>query len=454
MATERDNRLTRREILASGLGMAAALGLSGCWSDGARRAYPDRIPVRFWHMWTAEWQAVVERIADRFNRSQARYEVVPLSVPASGADAKYLLAITGGDPPDVMAQWNPVLPTWAENGALTSLDELMTPAERAWTERETYPVFRRAGIFRGRRYAMPLGPNISACFYRPDHFRKAGLDPDRFPEDLETLVQWADRLHQFDRSGQLKRIGFLPQYFTQFAPLFGGGFYDERTGALTLNTPPNRRALTFLADYRRKLGFGNVIRFTSGLAGDTSGGVDWPFLSGAYSITQDGQWRIEQLEKFAPHLEYRTAPLPPPAGGRRLAGWATSDMLLVPRGSRQPQGAWEFIKFWSGLERPERAAEFYLWGGWLPIADAIAYAPVYQSYIQKHPALRTFLELAASPNLVAPPPVPFQAYLVDHISRAEDLAVRGTRPPEQALVGLEADIAKERARRKELGYAD
>ena len=62
--------------------------------------YPRRIPVRLWHMWTAEWAVVVERICQRFNESQDTYEVIPLSVPAQGADSKFLLAAVGGDPPD------------------------------------------------------------------------------------------------------------------------------------------------------------------------------------------------------------------------------------------------------------------------------------------------------------------------------------------------------------------
>ena len=83
--------------------------------EASLRKYPHRIPVRFWHMWSAEWKVVVDRIVDRYNRSQDKYEVIALSVPG-GADTKFLLGAMGGDPPDVMAQWNPVIPTWAEGG--------------------------------------------------------------------------------------------------------------------------------------------------------------------------------------------------------------------------------------------------------------------------------------------------------------------------------------------------
>ena len=91
------------------------------------RKYPDRVPVRFWHMWTAEWKDVVDDIVDRFNVSQNVYEVIPLSIPYTAADSKFLLSVAGGAPPDVMAQWNPVIPKWAENDLIIPLDELMTP---------------------------------------------------------------------------------------------------------------------------------------------------------------------------------------------------------------------------------------------------------------------------------------------------------------------------------------
>ena len=91
------------------------------------RKYPDRVPVRFWHMWTAEWKDVVDRIVDRFNESQDRYEVMPLSVPGTAADSKFLLSVAGGAPPDVMAQWNQVIPKWAESGLIIPLNSLMSP---------------------------------------------------------------------------------------------------------------------------------------------------------------------------------------------------------------------------------------------------------------------------------------------------------------------------------------
>jgi len=445
-------RWRRWATLGACLLLAAMLLAVVARSGPVLRKYPERIPVRFWHMWTAEWKVVVDRIVDRFNASQDRYEVVALSVPSASADSKFLLAVAGGDPPDVMGQWNQVIPKWAESGLIVPIDDLMTPAEREAFDRDAYPVVRRIGTYKGRLYGVTTGLNVWACYYLPQHLREAGLDPDRFPQTLEELIAWGEKLHRFDRQGNLLRLGFMPEWLTMYAPVFGKGFYDDSSGSLTLETADNLRALTFLVECRRKLGFQNVVRFNSGLS--TGFAAEWPFISGAYSITLDGQWRVEQLARYAPNLEYRTAPLPPAAGGRRQAGWSNGNLMIIPRGAAQPQGAYEFIKFWSGLENPVRAAEFYTWGGWLPLSQAIADAPVYLEYVKKHPQFKTFLDTLPSENLQPTPPVPYQVYLWDRIGQIDDSAMRGTLTPEQALRTLREDIELERSQRRALGYAE
>lgn len=416
------------------------------------RAHPQRIPVRFWHMWTAEWKDVVERIVDRFNESQDVYEVIPLSVPGTAADSKFLLSVAGGDPPDVMAQWNSVIPKWAENRLLVPLNELMTPDEWARFQEEAYPAVKRIGMYRGNLYGVTTGLNIWACYIRLDHLAEENLDVKDFPDTLEGLAEWGERLHRFDERLGLVRLGFLPQWLIYFGPGFGGGFYDWDRGELLINTPENLRALEYLVQERRKLGFDNVIRFYSGLSTGIAN-VEWPFIGGALSITVDGQWRVEQLAKFAPDLEYDTRPIPPPRGGKEHYGWVNGNFMIIPVGAKQPEGAWEFIKFWSGIDNPERAAEFYTWGGWLPLSKAIADAPVYRQYVADHPQFQTFLDVLPSENVHPLPPVPYQVYLRDRIDRADDAAMRGTLTPQAALDRLEREIANEIRQRKELGYA-
>lgn len=417
------------------------------------RKYPHRIPVHFWHMWTAQWKTVVDNICDRFNQSQNIYEVIPLSIPGSSGDAKFLLGIAGGDPPDVMAHWNPSIPKWADEGLLVPLNTLMPPGQWKHLQRIMYPAARKIGIYKGNLYGVTTGLNTWACYCRLDYLRQAGLDPNHFPSTLEGLVKWGDKLNRFDQHGHLTRLGFLPNMFMMFAPGFGGGIYNWNTGKLTLDTPQNLRAMTFLVRQRQKLGFDNVVKFMSGLTGG-AGDMTWPFITGAYAIVMDGQWRVQQLAKYAPNLQYITVPLPPPVGGKKDYGWVNGNFMIIPKGAKHVRGAWEFIKFWSGIENPNRAAEFYTWGGWLPMSSAVANAPRYREYVKKHPQFKTFLDLLPSENLQPMPPVPYQMFLWDRITEADDAAMRGSLTPKQALDRVQHEINRELATRKESGYAD
>ena len=418
------------------------------------RTYPQRQPVRFWHMWSGEWKDKVDLIVKEFNESQDQYEVIALSVPGTSADYKFMLSVAGGDPPDCMAQWNAVIPFWADHELLVPLDTLMTEQEKADFQRDAYPVAKKIGMYKDHLYGVTIGINIWACYYRPDQMKEAGLDPDHFPQKLEELVDWGGKLNQFDKENRLTRLGFYPEWLRMYGPIFGGSFWDAQEKKLTLKTPENLRALTFLADCTKKIGYDKIKRFRSSL--NTGGySLNWPFISGQYSIAVDGQWRVEQIAQYAKDLEYRTAPIPAPANGKAFAGYSNGNFMIVPKGAKNVPGAWAFIKFWSGLNDPERAAKFYTMGGWLPLTTKVANAKYYQDYLHKYPQFKTFLDILPSENIQTLPPVPYQTYFSDMMNLSAERALRGEPTPEltpeQALDEFQIKIDAEMAKRKRVG---
>lgn len=416
--------------------------------ESSDRKYPGRIAVRFWHMWSAEWKEVVDRIVDRYNQSQDKYEVIALSVPGS-ADTKFLLGAMGGDPPDVMAQWNPVIPTWAEGGLLTPFEDLMSPEERRLFETESYPIVKRVGQYQGKTYGFPIGLQVKGVFYLPEAFEEAGIK--EFPKTWEEMVEVSQKLTKQDSSGEITRLGLLPASWSETAALFGGGFYDFENNRLSLDDPKNLETLTALVELRGRDGYDAINRFQSGLnTSSFSGG--WPFIGGAFAATVDGPWRVEQIAKYAPNLKYKTALIPAPKGGRPGAGLGSGNFMIVPTSAKQKEGAWDFIKYWSGLTDPIEAAEFYVWGGWLPPNDKVANAPIYKDYIRKHPQFGTFVEAIKSENIQAQPPVAYQVFINDTITKAEDLALRGKITPKQAFERVQNLVKEEVARRRRLGY--
>lgn len=422
----------------------------------SKRKYPDRIPVRFWHRWQADWEKQVNKIVDAFNESQDKYEVIPLSTPSGGSDAKFTLGVIGGDPPDVMSIWNGAIPNMAANAFLTDLETLMTPEERETYRQAAFPAIRESGIYKGKVYGITIGSDLYGLYVNADHFREAGLDPDKdFPKTYEELVELGIKLTKWDKNKHnITRLGFLSSDVGFLAETFGGGFNIKPGNRPELDTPANVRTLKAMTDMRKVLGFENVQRFNAGL-NNAAGVAAWPFMSGELTITYDGMWRVEELRKFKPDMDYRVYAIPPPkVGGRKLAGRVSGNFMIIPSSAKHKDGAWQFVKFWSGLDNPDRAAKFYNMGGWLPLTPAVVNSPTYQAWIKDNPQYQVFIDILSSPNCVPMPTVAYLQFLNDQIGRAEDQAVRGQKTPEQALKDLDTAVRNEIAKRRSLGYED
>ena len=418
------------------------------------RQYPQRKVVRFWHRWQGDWEKQVQKIVDAFNASQSEYEVVAVSVPGSGADSKFILGVIGGDPPDLMSMGSGAVPNMAANGLLTPLETLMTADEKKRFFEDSYPSIRQTGMYHGKCYGITIGADLMALYVNCKQLRDAGFDPDHFPKTLEELEEMGIKLNQYDDKKNLKRLGFLVSDVAYFTHYFGGDFDVKENGDLKLNTPENLRALKALVDYRKRIGFENVVRFQAGL-NDIEGAASWAFMHGDLSVTYDGQWRVEELRKFKPELEYRVYPIPPPKeGGTPLGGRVGGNYMIVPVSSKQKRGAWEFLKFWTGLDNPDRAATFYNMGGWLPYSPAVAKSPTFQKWLKANPQFQAFLDILASPNCKAAPPIANQQFLNDLITRAENQSMIGSKTPEAALQELESRFVDERNKRRSLGYEE
>lgn len=417
------------------------------------RKYPKREVVRFWHRWQGDWEKQVQKIVDAFNESQDQYEVIPVSVPGGGSsEAKFILGVIGGDPPDLMSMASGGLPNLASNGFLTDLGTLMTPQDKQRFFEESYPAIRDTGMYAGKCYGVTIGADLMALYVNVQQIRDAGLDPDNLPTTLEGLEELGIKLNQYDAQKNLKRLGLLYSDISYLVRSFGGGFDVLPDGTLKLDTPENLRALEHLTAYRKRIGFDNVLRFQAGL-NDIEGAASWAFMHGDLSITYDGQWRVEELRKFKPDMEYRVIPIPPPAvGGTPLGGLVGGNYMIVPISAKQKVGAWEFLKFWTGLEDPDRAATFYNLGGWLPYSPAVANSPTFQKWLKANPQFQAFLDILASPNCKPAPSIPNLSFLNDLITRAEDQSLRGAVTPKQALKTLETRFHEERKKRRSLGY--
>ena len=441
------------------LSLAAVVLSSWRESPEPRNVVPaDRRQVVFWHFWGGADRQVVESVVDRFNASQDEHFVRAIAMPGNNLDMKLFMAVTGGDPPDVINQDDPIMADWAARGALLPLDEVAQVAEIEALQTWLVPAANRLGTYRGRMYALCNGLDIRALYYNKTVLDQYGLRPPKSIDELDEIAA-ATTLIQPD--GRVQRFGYLPDARRLWAwgIVFGGDFYNDATGEVTLASQPIVRALEWMVSYRDQYGAAEVAAFRQG--DQSLPGKTFPLLAGRYTMLMDGQWRVrdllaaqaEQRRGGEPVTEYGVCPLPFPPAGRPRAGWVNGNFFLVPRGAKNREGAWEFMKFWSGFGGHESdAAETCVAGGWIPVSTAVANHPIFRDYLQREPLFATFVELAAEPNQVPTPIIPGAAYFQRAINDAAATAMYVEQAPdaerllEQTALKIKAQLDRTAAR--------
>ncbi|MGD9720586.1 MAG: extracellular solute-binding protein [Pirellulales bacterium] len=407
--------------------------------DLRQQVPPERREVVFWHFWGGKDRAVVEAIVARFNAAQQEHFVRAIAMPGNNLDLKFFLSVAGEDPPDVINQDDPIVADWAHREAIVPLDELSSPDEAKKLAAWLFPAAREIGSYQGRLYALCNGLDVRALYYNADVLDEFGLQP---PHSIEELTRAALRIAPPHAGRPHERYGYLPdpRRIWSWGIVFGGTFYDAASARVTPGDVHVIAALTWMASFSRLYGPDQVARFRKG--DQALPGAAFPLLEGRYAMIMDGQWRVAEIAAAQAAAErrnetvprYGVVPLPHPPEGRAKAGWVNGNFFIVPRGAKNPRGAWEFMKFWSGFDGHEaEAARACAAGGWIPASQRVVDEPIFADYLRRFPMFALFVDLAGSPNQVPTPRVVGAQFLQDEVVRAAEDAIYKLVPPKDAL---------------------
>jgi ABC-type glycerol-3-phosphate transport system substrate-binding protein len=343
-------RTTRREALrGAGLGLlAAGAGAAALTGIGSRSSAPaGRVRLRYWEKWSGTEGAAVQAMVDRFNASQDRIWVE--RIPVAETYSKAMVAIGGGDAPDVVGLFSWNVPYFAEARALMPLDEF--PGGEALQSGHYTPAVEALLTHEGRLWGGANTCYTLALYANRERLAELDLDPDRPPSTLSELDRLIDRGVERDADGRLARVGFLPNvplwwpYVWPF--LFGGQLWDEGERRATLAEGGSLAAYEWVDSIADRHGrsasrsFGLAFERTMLSAAD-------PFLSGAVAATVQGPWMANFAREFAPELDYTAGPVPVPDADfdpERPRGMLECDVIAIPRGCPHPEEAWEFVRF-------------------------------------------------------------------------------------------------------------
>jgi multiple sugar transport system substrate-binding protein len=409
---------------------------------------PDQIELVFWHKWTGVWKGMIDELCARYSDTHEGVVVKPLVVPGNRAKTKFMAAVVGGDPPDVMAEWDPVIPNFAASGLLYPLDKLMadTPGEREKVHAFLYPIVRKMATYDGTLYALPTSMNTFRVFYNKDVFEEVGLE--KTPTTLVELQDAIDKVFKYDDRGFFLRSGFeLGSWQANMIfPAFGGKFYDEENKRFICDNPQNVAALEWMCKMGDRYGVKQLRTFDLANRSELYGASD-PFVSTRTGMRLFGQWATDIIERaFAeglPSFEYDTFPMPPPPDGKPNATYVNGNFNIIPINSRHPKEAWEFMKWWTGITDPAIGAGTMVTGGWVPVGRSIVAQPAYQAWLKKNPVVGPFVEMMDSPNAWTLPSVPVQDYFARRFISTVDYAMWGLQTPREALEKMNRDMERE-----------
>jgi len=372
---------------------ACALALAAL-PAAAVAAEGGRARLTYWDKWTTFEKDAMQAVVDDFNASQARIFVDFVSI--SDIDKRTLLAAAGGVPPDLAGVWAANVVEYADKNAVLPLDDL---ARGTIVNAGRYlPVYWNMGMYAGHLYGVPSTPATTGLYWNKALFRAAGLDPERPPRTIAELDEYARKLTRVDGNGQITQIGFIPsepRWWPFFWVSFFGGQLWDGGATITLDAPANVAAFEWIQSYPRRYGVKALANLSSGF-GDFATPQD-PFMSGHLAMLFQGVWLANYIHQYAPGLEFGAAPFPVLHEGDPPVVYVDTDMLIIPRGSRHPKEAFEFIAFVSRQGETEKLN--------LGQQKNSPLREVSDAFFARHghPQIRMFQELASSPRGIGQP---------------------------------------------------
>jgi sn-glycerol 3-phosphate transport system substrate-binding protein len=357
---------------------AAALAAGLLWTGGARAA--TDIDLFFPVPVDGQLARDMATLIKQFNAAHPDIKATPVYTGSYDETLiKTRSATQAGKPPAAVIMSANFLTDLVIEEEIVAFDDLIardgTTGERFMGQ--FFPALHGNAVIDRKVYGVPFQNSTPLLYYNADHFREAGLDPDRPPQTWDDLVAAAKKLTR--REGdRVTRWGILMPSNYDYAgwilsalTMSNGGRYfnEEYGGEIYYDTPTTLGALTFWSDL--------VHKHKVHAAGEQKGpAISTAFLSGQVSMMLLSTGSLTHIRTNA-KFPYKVAFVPKNVRNAVPIGGAS---LVQPRGLDEAKrvAGWTLIKW---LTAPEQS-------GWWSRATGY-FAPNMDAY--KLPEMAEFL---------------------------------------------------------------
>ncbi|MBO2449805.1 ABC transporter substrate-binding protein [Actinomadura barringtoniae] len=385
---------------AAALTLTAACTAGSSGSDqstsGPKADAPQTIEV--WHGWSADHE--VKAFDDAVAGFRKAHPNITVKLVKDQTDDRITNAIRGGNPPDVVSSFTTdSVGQWCQSGAWQDLAPYVAKSK---LDLNQFPkAVQEYTQYQGRRCAMPLLADTYGLYYN-----KALMKGEQPPKTMSELTALAKKLTKRKPDGTIEVAGFMPsvQYYEHVpqhvATQFGVKWLNDQGKANFSKDPAFKAYLQWNKSLIDWYGYANVKKFLRSMGQEFESSN--PFEKGKVAMAIDGEWRTKFIQEEAPKLDYGTAPAPVPDDqtSRYGGGFIAGTVIGIPRGSKHPQAAWEFIRY---LTTDTTAL--------VTFANALGNVPTTITSLSSPgltlpPQFQTFLQVFKNPNSSTTPPTP------------------------------------------------
>jgi len=203
-------KMSRRQF-AKGTVATAALAATGVLTRLPKVHAADPIELVHWSWLSASDAEVWTQMIQNFNdaHKDKGVQIKMETVPDDQYETKVLAAAASGQAPDFGWGTAGLHAQWAQDGVTVPLDDLSKQVGLDLADFSAFSISSsRYPKYDNKLFMIPMDLMTIQPEVNLDHVKEAGLDPDKFPTDGDTLIEWAKAMTKRD-GDKVTRSGIM-----------------------------------------------------------------------------------------------------------------------------------------------------------------------------------------------------------------------------------------------------
>lgn len=335
--------------------MAALLGIlllgGSVWAAAESETVEKKIQLELWNCDAAPmYTNLFTTMIAEYESLNPNVEIVFTDLPWDISKQKFDTAIATDSAPDVGHIVHSWVGSFAAMDGLYPLDEFFD----AWNEKDDYDLrfFNLEYLFMdGKRYSVPVETLFPVIWYNKSRYEEKGLkipaDFDEFFYNIEQLTDLSKEQYGFTIRGGGGSTKMLDAYLVSYV---GAESYFDENGNCVLNSPKAAEGLKrFVKLYKNNTPESDIVNGYRQMVAVFGSGTA---ASVMHNLTSMPMHRENLGEgNFANYI------LPPSDNGNHvinMCGVASTAGFSIFKSSKNPDSAWDFIKFMINQENMQR----------------------------------------------------------------------------------------------------